>query len=31
MTNEPRLQPGPDHPITVTPTPDRVDAITVGG
>ncbi|WP_041832462.1 DUF427 domain-containing protein [Actinoplanes sp. N902-109] len=30
MTNKPRLEPGPDHPITVTPTQERV-VVTVAG
>jgi uncharacterized protein (DUF427 family) len=30
MADEPVLQPGPDHPITVTPTPARV-VVTVAG
>jgi uncharacterized protein (DUF427 family) len=30
MTDKPRLQPGPDHPITVTPTGKRV-VVTIAG
>src|SRR5690349_905074 len=30
MTEKPRLQPGPDHPITVSPTGERV-VVTVAG
>lgn len=30
MADRPVLQPGPDHPITITPTPGRV-VVTVGG